>query len=216
MLKVGFGVHRGVGVYLIDNETEQNLRANYSNGVKCGQMEENLVAQKYLYNPYTVDGGHKFDFRIYMMVASIDPLIVYYHDGFLRVSLFKYDKNDINRKAHLTNTELAKEIFKKVEEEGTTHMGMGINELREFQMRTLPVFQKYLTKNKLVSDPNWVENKLKFDFKKAYVHLLKMCQKDLYKNPGMFEIFGVDFILDDQMNSYIIEVNASPMQVGTS
>jgi len=43
-----------------------------------------------------------------------------------------------------------------------------------------------------------------------------MCQKDLYKNPGMFEIFGVDFILDDQMNSYIIEVNASPMQVGTS
>jgi len=66
------------------------------------------------------------------MIASIDPLVVYYHDGFLRVSLFKYDKNDINRKAHLTNTELAKEIFKKVEEEGTTHMGMGINELREF------------------------------------------------------------------------------------
>ena len=36
VLKVGFGVHRGVGVYLIDNETEQNLRANYTNGAKCG------------------------------------------------------------------------------------------------------------------------------------------------------------------------------------
>jgi hypothetical protein len=43
-----------------------------------------------------------------------------------------------------------------------------------------------------------------------------MCEKDLFKNPALFEVFGVDFLLDDQMNSYIIEVNASPMQVGTS
>jgi Tubulin-tyrosine ligase family len=103
-------------------------------------MDENLVTQKYLYNPFTVDGGHKFDFRIYMIVVSVDPLIIYYHDGFLRVSLFKYDKHEMNRGAHLTNTELAKEIFKKVEEEGGTHMGMDINQLREFQMRTLPTF----------------------------------------------------------------------------
>lgn len=96
-----------------------------------------------------------------MMVVSVDPLIVYYHDGFLRVSLFKYDKHNVNRKAHLTNTELAKEIFKKVEEEGGTHMGMDIDQLREFQMRTLPVFQEYLTRKGEVSDPNWVENKLK-------------------------------------------------------
>jgi len=75
-----------------------------------------------------------------MMVVSVDPLIVYYHDGFLRVSLFPYVKNDVDRKAHLTNTELAKEIFKKVEEEGGTHMGMNIDQLRDFQMRLLPKF----------------------------------------------------------------------------
>lgn len=83
-------------------------------------------------------------------------------------------------------------------------------------MRTLPKFQEYLTKNKEVNDPNWVENKLKYDFKNAYIHLLKMCEKDLFKNPALFEVFGVDFLLDAKMNSYIIEVNASPMQVGTS
>ena len=165
-------MHRGVGVYLIDNEVEQNLIANYTNGAKCGEIQENLVTQKYLYNPYMVDGGHKFDFRIYMMVVSVDPLIVYYHDGFLRVSLFKYSKTEVNRKAHLTNTELAKEIFKKVESTGIPHMGMDVSQLREFQMRTLPTFQEYLTRNNEVSDPNWVENKLKFDFKKSYVHLV--------------------------------------------
>jgi Tubulin-tyrosine ligase family len=44
VLKVGFGVHRGIGVYLIDNDTERKLIANYSNGANCGSMSENLVA----------------------------------------------------------------------------------------------------------------------------------------------------------------------------
>lgn len=43
VLKVGFGVHRGVGVYLVDNEVESNLIANYTNGKKCGEIDENLV-----------------------------------------------------------------------------------------------------------------------------------------------------------------------------
>ena len=161
-----------MGVYLIDNQVEQNLLANYSRGEKCGQMDENLVAQKYIHDTFTVNGGHKFDFRIYMMVVSVDPLIIYFHDGFLRVSLFKYDKKNINRKAHLTNTELSKEIFKKLEAEGGTHMGMDVPQLREFQMRTMDTFQKYLLDNGVVQDPNWVENKLKRDFKIAYIHLV--------------------------------------------
>ena len=28
-----------------------------------------------------------------MLVASTDPLIVYYHDGFLRISMLKYNKD---------------------------------------------------------------------------------------------------------------------------
>ena len=66
----------------------------------------------------------KFDFRIYMLVASTNPLIVYYHDGFLRISLTKYDKNstkvsffsfnmnfNCKKSSHLTNTEISKGIF---------------------------------------------------------------------------------------------------------
>ena len=52
-----------------------------------------FVAQKYVANPLLLDKQNKFDFRIYMLVASVNPLIVYYHDGFLRVSLSKYDKD---------------------------------------------------------------------------------------------------------------------------
>lgn len=73
-----------------------------------------------------------------------------------------------------------------------------------------------MTKNKIVSDDNWVENKLKFDFKLAFIHLMKMSERILFKNPAVFEIYGVDFLLDDKLNNYFIEVNAGPMQVGTS
>jgi len=55
--------------------------------------------------------GHKFDFRIYMLIASTNPLTLYYHDGFLRVSLLIYNKNSTEKSMHFTNTALSKKIF---------------------------------------------------------------------------------------------------------
>jgi len=37
--------------------------------------------------------------------------MVYYHDGFLRVSLLSYDKNSKEKSIHFTNTSLSKKIF---------------------------------------------------------------------------------------------------------
>lgn len=44
-------------------------------------------------------------------MASTDPLITFYHDGFLRVSLLKYNKNSKEKSIHLTNTSVSKNIF---------------------------------------------------------------------------------------------------------
>ena len=35
-------------------------------------------------------------------------------------------------------------------------------------------------------------------------------RKDLYLGKGFFEIFGYDFIVDDQLESWLIEVNTNP------
>ena len=92
LLKQGYGAHRADGVYLFDGEEESKLRAQFENGAQCGAINNNsLVAQQYISNPLLLDKQNKFDFRIYMLVASVKPLIVYYHDGFLRVSLSQYD-----------------------------------------------------------------------------------------------------------------------------
>lgn len=67
-------------------------KITYSNGKLCGELPEATVMQRYIADPLLLE-GHKFDFRIYMLIASTNPLIVYYHDGFLRLSLHFYSKN---------------------------------------------------------------------------------------------------------------------------
>jgi hypothetical protein len=33
----------------------------------------------------------------------------------------------------------------------------------------------------------------------------------LYRNPGVYEMFGVDVILDENLKFHVIEINPSPM-----
>lgn len=53
-----------------------------------------------------------------MLVSSVNPLRVFYHDGFLRVSLSKYDKHSTSADVHLTNTSKSAKIIQKVKETG--------------------------------------------------------------------------------------------------
>jgi hypothetical protein len=94
---------------ILNNRNEIRIKRKYDNGKLCGKIIDNIIAQKYISNPLLVN-GHKFDFRIYLLIASTDPLIVFYHDGFLRISLSKYSKNSTEKSTHFTNTALSKKI----------------------------------------------------------------------------------------------------------
>lgn len=93
VIKKGYGAHRAEGIYMFNQAKEKVLRSKYANGRLCGSVHAPLLAQYYIANPLLLDKNNKFDFRVYMLIASVDPLIVYYHDGFLRVSLQTYDKH---------------------------------------------------------------------------------------------------------------------------
>ncbi len=108
--KIGAGSHRGMGVQPVDNEEDARLRKIYKNGALCGQVNKNLIIQHYVHNPLLLN-GHKFDFRMYMLIASTNPLIAYYHDGFLRVSLHAYNVSSKDKGTLLTNTALLATAF---------------------------------------------------------------------------------------------------------
>ena len=72
-----------------------------------------MVAQRYLLNPFLID-GFKFDLRIYALVYSVAPLVVYlYNDGLARLCTSQYVKpskgNMENTTMHLTNYSLNKQ-----------------------------------------------------------------------------------------------------------
>lgn len=81
-----------MGVFILDEAETTNIKDIYDKGNKCGVETKSRIAQTYITNPLLLNYNNKFDFRVYMLIASTNPLIVYYHDGFLRVSLHTYDK----------------------------------------------------------------------------------------------------------------------------
>jgi len=196
------------------NDTREELaRLTYGNGELCGSVPDPTVMQKYLADPLTLE-GHKFDFRIYMLIASVNPVIVYYHDGFLRLSLHLYDKNSTERGVHLTNTHLSKEIFEQ--SKNGTYLGKTEAEWRDYQMWNNDDLQQELLETGIINDKNWLNNYLRPQFQKAFIHLTRMVRKSFFKHSGLYEMFGLDFMLDDKLNLWFIECNASPQLIGTS
>ena len=207
--KIGVGVHRGAGVQPVDEEEEQMLRRGLKNGENCGKkMDYSIIVQRYISNPLLVY-NHKFDFRVYMMVSSTNPLTVYYHDGFLRVSLYEYDVNSKAKGAHLTNTAQSEDVFK--DKELQEKMGMNETELRNFQMWNYTRLANYLISEGRIDSLGWIDGYLRPKIEHAMQHLIRITKNSFAKQSNLWELYGVDFMLDDKLNLWFIECNRSPV-----
>lgn len=83
--------------------------------------DEHFVAQKYLSDPFLLD-GLKFDLRIYVLLYGVAPLRIFlYQEGLVRLATENYvQPNDINARnmfMHLTNYAINKFSDKFVENE---------------------------------------------------------------------------------------------------
>ena len=214
MRKIGARIHSGQGVFPMNQTQEDYLTNTYKGGELCGKVDHNNIIQYFVHNPLLLY-GHKFDFRIYMLVASTNPLIAYYYDGFLRVSLHKYKADSKELGALLTNTALSKTIFNQAAENGTFN-GMTEAELKDFHLWNFQRLEDYLYDNGVVSDRNWLNNYLRPEFKKALTHLVRMSQEPFMTKSSIYHLFGMDFMLDDNLNLWFIEANASPALEGFS
>ncbi len=88
MLKEGYGKDYH-STPLIEEE-EHNLKKLFGNGSRCGEISEEIMIQFYIPNFLTIY-GHRFQLKAFMFIASSNPGIVYYHDGYVKINLDLYD-----------------------------------------------------------------------------------------------------------------------------
>ena len=180
------GLSRGRGVHCIDQ-----LNDILSNVKPCNQT----IIQKYIENPLIIN-GRKFDIRQWVLVTDLNPLTVWiFETPYVRFGAENYHIDDFkNIFSQLTGNSIAKHSnkFNTGEVEGD----MWENEQ----------FREYLKKN-YGGDP-WVEIQKKIE--KIVILSLECAKHKLFNRKNNFEVFGFDIMLDDKLNVYLIEINASP------
>ena len=152
------------------------------------------VVQKYIENPMIVQ-DRKFDIRQWVLVSSSDPLTIWvYKKCYLRFSLEPYSSKDLkNRFVHLTNNSISKKSkhFQASSIEGC--------------MWSIDEFKSYLGS---ISQPDsWSQ--------KIYPTMKQIIKSSLLSistlgRKASFELFGYDFLLDEHLNPWLLEVNSSP------
>jgi len=140
---------------------------------------------------------------------------VYYHDGFLRVSLHPYNVTSNDKSVLLTNTALSSKIFDIAKKQGH-YQGLNETELRNFQMWNFDRLQNYLLEKKMINNTKWLDEYLRPEFKKAMIHLVRMAGDKFIKKSQTYELFGCDFMLDNNLNLWFIECNSGPVLSGSS
>lgn len=157
-----------------------------------------IVVQKYIENPLLID-GRKFDLRVYMIVVCMKPYLVLYQPGYVRMSLNPYTTENFakDKITHLTNNSVQKNHpdYKNLKEKSIISIDSLVESI--ISMGKLQSKEEYSVK---------VDKKIQ-----EIMSLIFTVIKDkLDRKFGCFELFGFDFLLDDNLNPYLIEINTNP------
>ena len=152
------------------------------------------VVQKYIENPLIIC-NKKFDIRQWVLISNSDPLTIWvYKKCYLRFSLEDYsDDNIMNLFIHLTNNSISKKSSK-----------FNLSEIKGC-MWSIEKFQKFLVEER--GADLWTLQVFP-QIKKIVKYSLLAVGNLGRKNS--FEILGYDFMIDEQMKPWLLEVNSSP------
>ena len=160
---------------------------------------ETYIAQRYIENPYLV-GGKKFDLRLYVLVTSFSPLVVWlYRSGFARFSNTRYSvkKGDIhNLYMHLTNASVQKKADDYDKEQGC-----------KWDLRSLKLLMIARHGTRAVDE-------CFYDIQCAITRSLLSVQQVIIQDKHCFELYGYDILIDEELKPWLVEVNASPSLTG--
>ncbi|XP_068620778.1 tubulin glycylase 3A-like [Battus philenor] len=162
------------------------------------------VVQKYIEKPMLIYET-KFDIRQYYLVTSTYPLVIWmYKDCYLKFSSQKYNLENYHESIHLTNNA----VQKKYNNYDGRHPDLPMNNMWE-----LNEYKNYL--NKIGGEGVW-EHIIYPGMKKSIIGIMLSGQDSLPYCKNRFELYGCDFLLDEEYTPWLIEINSCPDLTGTT
>ncbi|XP_042329040.1 tubulin polyglutamylase TTLL5 isoform X6 [Sceloporus undulatus] len=186
---------RGRGVYLINSPNQISL-------------EENILVSRYINNPLLID-DFKFDVRLYVLVTSYDPLIIYlYEEGLARFATVRYDqgaKNIKNQFMHLTNYSVNKKSGDYVSCDDPEVEDYG----NKWSMSAMLRYLKQEGKDTTALMAS-VEDLIIKTILSAELAIASACKAFVPHRGVCFELYGFDVLIDSTLKPWLLEVNLSP------
>ncbi|CAD8121618.1 unnamed protein product [Paramecium sonneborni] len=196
IIKPGELTNRGNGITVCNDLNEINKIINEE--IQEGRPRTYIV-QQYIDNPFLYN-KRKFDIRCYMLLTSQNGIFkgYWYQEGYIRTSSKEFTTKCLDRFVHLTNDA----VQSKDQDYGKHEPGNKISYLE---------FQRYVEAN----HPN-----IKFNFfidiypkmKSAALEMMKATygKIDPHRRINSFELYGLDFMIDDNFKLWLIEANTNP------
>ncbi|XP_040916090.1 tubulin polyglutamylase TTLL5 isoform X2 [Toxotes jaculatrix] len=186
---------RGRGIYLVSNPNQIS-------------MDENILVSRYINNPLLID-EFKFDVRLYVLITSYDPLIIYvYEEGLARFATVKYDRTSKSIKntfMHLTNYSVNKKSSDYVSCDDPEVEDYG----NKWSMSAVLRYLKQEGKDTTLL-MRQVEDLVIKAVLSAELQIATACKMFVPHKTNCFELYGFDVLIDSNLKPWLLEVNLSP------
>ena len=186
------------------NNEDEDIKNNNNENIEKKNFEQEqktylckkIIIQKYIENPLLYK-ERKCDIRIWVLLTHKMKVYVF-KEGHLKTCSVNYDVNSKNAFSHITNYSFQKynNNFQKFEKG---------NEVPFYE------FQKFIDEKYPDKKYNLKTNLME-KVKEIIILTMRAGKEKINKNNRnyQFEIFGYDFMLDNDFNVFLIEINTNP------
>ena len=175
---------------------------------------KNFLISRYIMNPMLIR-NKKFDMRAYILVTGMNPLKIYfYKDGYVKIPVkdFNLDPKDIKDGCiHITTSDTNLVCFDGKEYKYDTDI---YDEPSNFWSYVF--FERYCHRHGI----NYTDimEQMKDIFIKTFISLntdfLELINKKKYKDRNLYQIYGLDLLIDDNYKVNLLELNRNPSMRG--
>ncbi|XP_056589646.1 protein polyglycylase TTLL10 isoform X2 [Triplophysa dalaica] len=201
------GLNQGRGIFLMRTPEEiaafrerlQGTMEQQTNKRSPLSLPQARIVQQYILKPLLLQ-GRKFDVRSYFLIACTSPYVVFFRHGYVRLTCNHYDPNSDNITAHLTNQYMQKKnpLYSLLKEEtvwSMEHFNTYINET-------------YMVPKGLPKD--WALGPFAKRMEQIIMHCFQAVKPKLDCRLGFFDLFGCDFLIDENFKIWLLEMNSNP------